>query len=460
VGPGQVIEGRYRIDVHADEGGMGTVFKGMDLANALPVAIKVLRGDVELERFQREAVVLAEVSHPGIVQYRASGRLPTGEHYLVMEWVAGETLSQRMSTRGVNVHESLAIGQGIAEALDAMHWRGVVHRDLKPKNLILMEGDPAKVKIIDFGVARHSSEVTSLTRTGTMVGSLSYMAPEQARGDRDIDGRLDLFGLGCVLYECLTGRVPFPGADAVAVRAKILLCNPVPVHLVNPDVSTAFASLVMRLLEKDPEQRPESAGRVVQQLGGLVEKAGQRHPRIRQPSVNAETKRVTPAPSPAEPPSLVCLVLVGTSEDTLPPAEIEQIQSDRRTKMSRDLPAGSQVEVMDDGWSIVTLRGGGTGPEAVARAAHYALELRTDFPDAPMAIAAQRAPEADLEDVIDRGAQTIVRESLESVLAGAAQHPGLGAIRVDDLTVRLLPDRFSVVQSPFGYFLTGERRAS
>jgi eukaryotic-like serine/threonine-protein kinase len=455
---GEVIDGRYRIDVHADEGGMGTVYKGVDLVTAQPVAVKVLRGDEEVERFQREAVVLAELTHPGIVQYRASGQVKTGEHYLVMEWVDGETLARRIAVRGVNTHEALAIAKRIAEALDTMHWRGVVHRDLKPKNLILVEGRPDLVKILDFGIARHSQEITSLTRTGTMVGSLSYMAPEQARGTREIDGRLDLFGLGCVLYECLTGRVPFSGGDPVAIRAKILLVDPPPIQVLNTDISEDLASLVNRLLEKDPERRPGTAGHVAMALGKLVERPGTRHPRGRPRTETAETRSLgSPSPSPKEPSSIVCMVLVGTAEDELSWEAMEELQADRRSKMSREVPEGGQVEVMDDGWSIVTLRGAGSTQDLVARAARLALKLRGEFPNAPMVIAAQRAPGDALDEVIDRGAETIVRESLESVLADAAKHPGSGAIRLDDVTIRLLPEQFHVVRSPSGYFLTGER---
>src|SRR5262249_25071549 len=146
--------------------------------------------------------------------------------YLVMEWIDGETLKMRLEREGLSADESVHMAAIVADALADAHGRGVVHRDVKPSNLLFVDGDPHKVKLIDFGVARATGDTQRLTEAGVSVGTPGYMAPEQVRSLRDVDARTDLFALGCVLYECLSGRRAFAGGDAVEVWIKIVLAQP------------------------------------------------------------------------------------------------------------------------------------------------------------------------------------------------------------------------------------------
>jgi hypothetical protein len=457
VQPGLVVEDRFRVDERIDSGGMGTVFRGTDLQSGTPVAIKVLslEGASDAERFEREGRVLAGLSHPAIVRFLASGALAERERYLVMEWVGGETLAQRLSSEGLDIREAVAMAARLAEALAAMHTHNIVHRDLKPKNVILEEGEPQSAKLIDFGIARNPHELNSLTRTGVLIGTPGYMAPEQIRGSRDFDGRLDLFSLGCVLYESLGGRHPFTGGNPLAVRTKILFVEPPPVIALNPDVSRPLSDLVDRLLEKSPARRPASAAEVGAELSRLQEKPGTRRPVGRSPVDSSETRSIAFKPHGADAP--VCVVLVGVAEDELGPDALRALREERLARMNGAVPANGKVEVLDDGWSVVTLSGHGSMHDVTANAARFALKLREEFPADPMAIAALKSADSPVDEMIERGADTATREVMESIFGDAAHHPGLAAIRIDETTVQLLPEQFEVIRSPGGYYLLRER---
>jgi serine/threonine protein kinase len=178
-----------------------------------------------LERFAREAQVLSTLSHPGIVRYIDSGITAGGEPYLVMEWLSGETLSSRLQRTQLTLAEVLALGRRVASALSAIHREGIVHRDIKPSNLFLRDSAIDKVTLIDFGMARRPLADTRLTVTGTMLGTPGYIAPEQVYNVPNLDGRADIFSLGCVLYRCIAGRAPFRGPDALRTMVSGLRGN-------------------------------------------------------------------------------------------------------------------------------------------------------------------------------------------------------------------------------------------
>src|SRR5580765_5761273 len=183
---------------------MSIVYRARDKHTGALVALKVLQGAEPLgSRFARESRMLAELSHPGIVRYVAHGTTAAGQKYLAMEWLDGEDLAERLVHGGLTARESITLCRRVAEALGFAHARGVVHRDVKPSNLFLPDGQIEQVKVLDFGIARLRHDTGEGTRTGVRVGTPSYMAPEQARGLAKIDGRTDVFALGCVLYECL-----------------------------------------------------------------------------------------------------------------------------------------------------------------------------------------------------------------------------------------------------------------
>jgi len=258
--------GRYTIVGELGRGAMGVVFRAVDPALDRPVAIKVIAarsGSVplsveELEaRFLREARVAARISHPGVVTVHDAGR--EGESlYLVMELVDGESLSERLARRRFpSAPEALEIVAQVADALGAAHSLGVVHRDIKPSNIMMTRG--GRVKVADFGVAKAMGEQTDLTRTGTVIGSPAYMAPEQVRGEV-LDGRADLFSLGVVLYELLLRRKPFPADTVTTLIYQILHDDP----LADPQISRALggdaAAFLGRCLAKTVDARvPDAA---------------------------------------------------------------------------------------------------------------------------------------------------------------------------------------------------------
>ncbi len=251
--PGALVAERFEIERLASAGGMGTVYRARDVRGGGHVALKMLRagGHDEGLRFEREARILAQLHHPGIVRYVDHGQTDAGVAWLAMEWLDGEDLGARLKRGRLSLDEVATLGRVAAEALAAAHARGVVHRDVKPSNLFLPGRAIERAKVIDFGIARGTEELIA-TLSGVVMGTPAYMAPEQARGAPDVDARADIFSLGCVLYECLAGRPPFEGRHAMAVLAKILFEEAPALRGLRPDVPPALEALVARMLAKKP----------------------------------------------------------------------------------------------------------------------------------------------------------------------------------------------------------------
>lgn len=267
---GDMIAGRFRVETLAGTGGMGSVFRARDELTGAEVAVKVLsrQRDADVQRFLREGQVLRELRHPAIVGYVDHGTLPDGGPYLAMEWVSGKTLADLLVGGGLGLHKSLHVALEVGRALQVAHGRGVVHRDIKPRNIMI--ADDGAVKLLDFGIARAEREAQSLTLTGVFIGTPGYIAPEQARGEDHIDGRADLFSLGCVLFEMLTGRPAFVAWDVMALLAKLVVEEVQPVSELVADVPEAVDTLVARLLAKAPEDRVEGAATLVVEIEGLM----------------------------------------------------------------------------------------------------------------------------------------------------------------------------------------------
>ncbi|WP_437960696.1 serine/threonine-protein kinase [Sorangium sp. So ce119] len=267
----EVVAGRFEIEALLGEGGMGVVFEAWDREAHRIVALKLLRDVDEAAgaRFDREAGALAALSHPGIVGHVAHGSTALGERYLAMERLVGVTLAERLAEGPLGVRDAARVGHGVAAALAAAHERGLVHRDIKPSNIFLQDGSVERVKLLDFGLAR-GKDAPAVTGAGSLVGTPSYMAPEQVRGAASPDARTDLFALGAVLFECLTGRAPFLGADTEAVLVKILVERPPAVRELRPLAPPALEALVARMLSKAPEGRPASAAEVARELAALL----------------------------------------------------------------------------------------------------------------------------------------------------------------------------------------------
>jgi eukaryotic-like serine/threonine-protein kinase len=253
---GTTLSGRYRLQARIGAGGMSTVYRAFDETLERQVAIKLLNREVtsdsdELERFRREARAVAQLSHPHIVGVIDAGE-DDGRPYIVFEYVEGETLKERIRRRGrLPVPEAVAYAIEIARALGAAHARHIVHRDVKPQNVLIDEEGSAKVT--DFGIARTLDE-EGLTADGRVIGTTDYVSPEQALG-HPVTGQSDLYSLGIVLWEMLTGEVPFKGDSQVAVAMKHVR-EPLPdVQRRRPEVSAALAAVVDRATAKRPEER-------------------------------------------------------------------------------------------------------------------------------------------------------------------------------------------------------------
>src|SRR6185436_19642104 len=193
---GKVVAGRFQLLAEAGSGGMGTVYRARDLTDGATVAVKILTGREvhEAVRFEQEAAILSGLTHPAIVRYISSGIAESGERFIAMEWLDGEDLAMRLDRKPVAV----AVARRAVEALAYAGERGIVHRDVKPENLFLPALTIERLKVLDFGIARLTRGARKLTRTGSVIGTPGYMAPELVRGDRDITPGADVFSLGCV----------------------------------------------------------------------------------------------------------------------------------------------------------------------------------------------------------------------------------------------------------------------
>lgn len=280
--------GPYEISAPLGAGGMGEVYRARDIRLDRDVAIKILpahlSSDAQFrERFEREARAISSLNHPHICVLYDVGE-QEGIHYLVLEHLEGESLSQRLDRGPLPIAQVLAFGIQIAEALERAHKQGVVHRDLKPGNIMITKDG---VKLLDFGLAKPmpGAAATSamsmtvsrnepLTAQGTIVGTFQYMAPEQLEG-RDADPRSDLFALGCVLYEVAAGKRPFEGKTQASVAAAILATEPPPISSVQPLTPPAFERVVKVCMAKDPEERWQTAHDVRLQLKWIAEGGSQ-----------------------------------------------------------------------------------------------------------------------------------------------------------------------------------------
>src|ERR687893_1032956 len=265
----KVLGDRYTLLETLGEGGMARVYLAHDNVLDRDVALKALReqyaDDEEfVERFRREAKSAAALNHPSIVQVYDQGRAEDDTYYMAMEYVPGGTLKDRIKTEGsLKPGEAAGIASQVAEALDVAHARGIVHRDIKPQNVLLTASGEAKVA--DFGIARAASSKT-ITETNLVLGTSAYMSPEQVSGD-PAGPASDLYSLGVVLYEMLTGEQPYMADDPIATAMKHLDDPPPHPRNANPAVPEELDALVVKLLAKKPEDRYASAAELAVDLG-------------------------------------------------------------------------------------------------------------------------------------------------------------------------------------------------
>jgi eukaryotic-like serine/threonine-protein kinase len=306
-----VLDDRYDVVRPLGSGGMGEVYLARDRVLGRDVALKVLRkqyaGDDEFaERFKREAMSAASLSHPNIIQVYDRGETEEGASYIAMEYVPGGTLKERISREGpLEAADAAGLGAQVAEALGAAHHRGMVHRDIKPQNVLLAARGGAKVA--DFGIARAGSSAT-ISRTGSVMGTAGYMSPEQALG-KPATPKSDLYSLGVVLYEALTGELPYTADNPIAVSMKHVNEPLRPPIELNPRIPKGMNALVTKLLAKDPEDRYADAEELADDLwkvnrglepvaAGVGRKQGPGTQRTALASTNVTNKMQRPWPGP------------------------------------------------------------------------------------------------------------------------------------------------------------------
>jgi serine/threonine protein kinase/tetratricopeptide (TPR) repeat protein len=453
---GDIVVGRFEIEGLAAQGGMGAVYRARDLHTGEPVAFKILRDTKhsynEEQRFAREARLLAELSHPSIVRYVAHGLTPVGTHYLAMEWLEGEDLSGRLARTGhLSIHETVTLARHVAEALSAAHARGILHRDLKPQNLLLASGDMTRVKLVDFGIARFLARTHPLTRSQVFVGTPSYAAPEQVRDTREVDTRADVFSLGCVLFECLTGRPPFVGEHVMAILAKVLFEEAPHVHALREGVPPALGDLIARLLAKDPAARPADASAVAAELAAITIKD--------EPSSSREQSAVARSVRSTGERRLVSIILAAPAAEGDTAAEetlsVEEVTAPFERLRSLMGPLASQMERLSDGAVMVTFAGKNMATDQVVRAARCALMMSAALPNLHMVLVTGRSMldgPLPVGEVIDQ-AVALMKAKDGSTVPHAPRPP----IRVDDLTAGLLELRFTLGGEPGARLLLGER---
>jgi tetratricopeptide (TPR) repeat protein len=444
---GEVVADRFEIERAVGAGGMGEVFRARDRATGATVALKLqsAAGDrADDARFEREVAALRTIEHPAVVRYVAHGILPSGRRWLAMEWLDGEDLAARLRRGPLGAADAVALGRRVAEALAAAHAQGIVHRDLKPANLFLPEGDAARAKIIDFGIARLDWAARA-TRTGVVVGTLGYMAPEQAQGAALVDARADVFSLGAVLYECVTGEPAFAGENVMAVLVKILIEE---TPRLGPEAPPGLAHLVARMLAKNRDERPRDAADVAAALA-MIDGRDVAPDADAPPGLTRDERRI------------LCVLVVAAAPAIVSP-EADTVRIDE-TELSRAVSEAvaarsGRLRILAGGAIAVTLGGAGAATAQAARAAECALALRALLPRRPMALSTGRATvgrRAPTGEVIDRAAALLAAR--ERALLGASDPAALLPIDIDQVTAGLLDLRFDVAASASGFTLLGQR---
>ncbi|MGB6728545.1 MAG: serine/threonine-protein kinase, partial [Terracidiphilus sp.] len=264
---GDVLD-HYRIEDTVSHSRMSTLYRATDLRDGRQVAIKVPLEEMEadpilIERFAREEQIGQELDHPGIVKtFNGEGRI---RRYMVIEWVQGKLLRTILNEEGkLPIERAVKLSIEICDALDTMHKHGVVHRDLKPENIMVCEGD--RIKIIDFGIAmKEDARRLTFTDMSSVLGTPDYISPEQVKGQRG-DQRSDIYALGAMLYEMLTGQPPFTGPNPLAVMNERLLIDPKPVRELNAEISPEIEEVLFRALERDPRHRYATAAEMAWEL--------------------------------------------------------------------------------------------------------------------------------------------------------------------------------------------------
>ena len=467
---------------------MGSVFRAFDLDEGRAVAVKVLDG-TELEsamRFAREAELLATMRHPAIVRYVAHGietlgieGLPPSSNgvaasiaqarlpYLVMDWIEGETLGEILKRGKIDLAPTLALGGRIASALSYAHGRRLVHRDIKPGNILVSrnrEGNPRfeRATLLDFGIARPTLVDSELTLHGMPVGTIGYMAPEQARGETEVRAAADVFALGCVLFACLVGKRPFTGNSLTAVLAKTLHEEAPRLRELVAGVPRGLDDLIARMLSKDPAERPTDGQEVVRELEKIEEEVDARTGDSMIPT-GISSSRISAGITSREQ-VLVSVVLASTAsfrtrdiQATLP-AGLELSRKIERTQ-SQVEALGGRLERLANGLMVATVSGAGHATDLAAQAARVALVLQRELPDSRVALATGRGmlgSRLPIGDAIERAAKLVEEDNIALDKTQDDDGPRPNSVVIDESTAGLLDARFQVSARRDGMYLEGE----
>lgn len=271
--PGTLLDHRFRLGTPLGTGSMGRVLRALDTHTGHEVALKLLHPDrardpEALERFRREAEILDAIAHPAIVRVISMGQ-SEGTPWLAMELVHGETLEDRLRRGPLGMREIVPILNTLCDGLAAAHMAGVVHRDLKPGNILLTSSGQLPCKLLDFGLSRIKSSKT-LTQKGTVIGTPRYMAPEQIRASLDADMRSDIFSVGVMLYEMLTGSSPYPAEDLGQLLGCVFEQRIVPIGERRPEVPDAVGGVIKRAMARDPNDRFQTAGAIAEAYANAI----------------------------------------------------------------------------------------------------------------------------------------------------------------------------------------------
>ena len=397
-----------------------------------------------MDRFAEEAQALAALNHPAIVRSIASGKIEGDRLFLALEWLDGESLADRIGRGNLTLAQALSLGARVGEALGEAHRRGLVHQDIKPASLFLPAGRLEDVRLLDFCLAHLDDDAARAAGGGTPIGISGYIAPEQARGERDVSPRADVFSLGCVLFTCLTGRRPFEADDLTALLLKLVLEDAPRLRAEKADAPAALDELLARMLSKSPLARPEDGAEVARALSTID----------RGSAGAVEAARVPQALTTTERPVLLrgARLADGGRRRGLGRGRDNPADADRAALAQAVEAHNGQLSVLADHSLLITVPNSGVFTDQAARAARSALAVLSRCPEARVAVAAGRgdlsAP-MPIGRVIDRGVDLLrvtppavirVDEVIAGLIVGGFELSG------DSQSLRLLSERRTMGQ--------------
>jgi tetratricopeptide (TPR) repeat protein len=426
--PGKIVAERFAIERIAGSGGMGVVYEAVDRETGRAVALKVLleRDQGPAERFAHEIQLLSTLNHPHIVGYVSHGTTDEGAPYLVMPWLQGMDLQERLRAGPLSIAETLVVARDVASALSCLHGRGLVHRDLKPSNLFLPDGEVENVQLIDLGVARSSIASQALTLSGVLIGTPGFIAPEQARGDREVAPAVDIFAFGCVLFECLTGRRLFTGSHLMSVLAKILLEDAPRIAELRPDVPPGLDLLVHRMVSKDPEKRPRDGAELALRLADLERAPVSGVHRSSQPPALTESERRVVT---------VLVVVLPAAAGLGPGPNLDETRAEGDPFHALSGRFGVRAHMLADRMAVVLAPERASAADQAAVLARFARHAVQAFSGARIALTTGSAI---------TGARLPVGEAIEravTMVRTVMQSPG---VQIDDVTAALITARFEI----------------